>query len=165
MATGAASPPIGISTGASIAKSKVRTKLWNRNQTAGQRFYKWRRSERDRLSGNCLGGLLALLRFVGSAFEQRDTTEREGDTDCGDRKRASGRHVCHKDRGSAGDYAERVHSEHGATLAPTEICETVSGVIFARCREWDEATARTGNRDERRVEDCGAQNQNWDKPA
>src|ERR1700733_9518737 len=49
-------------------------------------------------------------------------------------------------------------------MAEAEIGKAVRGVVLARRSERDEAAAGTGDRDERRIEDRGAEDEHGNKP-
>jgi len=114
----------------------------------------------DLRSNLVLGG----LPLVGSAFEERDGSE-----NCNGGKRSYGvcsarRKVADRQCQQSGDSSESIHAQNGASLAAEEIRKAMRGVVLPRGRERNEAPARPGNGNQRRIEDCRSQDKQRDQP-
>src|SRR5882724_2275527 len=123
-----------------------------------------------RLSGSIWSGILDSFLQLGtlalkrSTFEEDDSAKQDCESDAsGDCGSVAGE-VAHQQRSRSAERPNQIHGDHSATVAKTEIGQTVRGMVFAwRCK-GQQAAASTRDADQRRIENRRSEDENRGEP-
>src|ERR1700757_2084242 len=107
---------------------------------------------------------LTSLTLIGSALKIYNAGKNNADGDGLNQRSHSCRKITHEHCRTATYGTEKIQRKDGSTVPKAKIRKPVSSVVLPRGGEGQQAPARPGYRDQRRIENRHAQNQNRRKP-